>query len=413
MNRGLRIGSAVRLGGLGAFGIRGGGASDTIPPTVTITSSATSPSINATVTQTMTFSEDVTGFAVGDITISAGGSLASFTTVSAKIYTVVWTLAVGANTMDIAQGVCVDGAGNGNTAATQFPMTYGITTPAISPTLGNELVVNGDFAAWTGGNPDSWTVTGETGATREVTQVGAGEGHGGVGTGKCNFYTDAAFTLYISQNILTTNSWYRFGGTADTVVSGNTTIQDPIGALVSPAFTTASTKFACGNCHGQTSFMVLANAVGTNITMDDVSCKLFTFSTMNTLLGTATQHDGTYTCLPTVELGHIAGMMICYTDANNFVMAIVNYINKSGTPYNMQLYKCVAGVYTRLLNVSANDYAAGRALTVVVSGTTYKLYYNGTQRGTDQTISGMNGAAVYGFSTSSGSTPGVVTVNPT
>jgi hypothetical protein len=37
--------------------------------------------------------------------------------------------------------------------------------------LGPELITNGDFSAWTGGNPDGWTVTED--ATDTVTQDGA------------------------------------------------------------------------------------------------------------------------------------------------------------------------------------------------------------------------------------------------
>ena len=93
-------------------------ASDVIAPTFTI--SALSGASNVLAMQIVA-SEVVTGFAVGDITISAGGSLASFATSDNKTFTVSWTLAAGANTMNIAAGVCTDAAGNANTAA-----TYGI-----------------------------------------------------------------------------------------------------------------------------------------------------------------------------------------------------------------------------------------------------------------------------------------------
>lgn len=96
------------------------GEVDIIAPTVVITSTASTITALAAIPITITFSEAVTGFVVGNITISAGGSLASFTAVSGSIYTVDWTLASGVNTMDIAAGVVTDAAGNENTAASQF-----------------------------------------------------------------------------------------------------------------------------------------------------------------------------------------------------------------------------------------------------------------------------------------------------
>ena len=95
------------------------GQVDAVAPTVTIALSSYTAATD-TAAMTITFSEVVTGFAVGDITITAGGSLASFATSDNKTFTVSWTLAAGANTMDIAAGVCVDAAGNENTAASQF-----------------------------------------------------------------------------------------------------------------------------------------------------------------------------------------------------------------------------------------------------------------------------------------------------
>lgn len=90
---------------------------DAIAPTFAI--SALSGTSNVLAMQIVA-SEAVTGFAVGDITISAGGSLANFATADNITFTVDWTLAAGANTLDIAAGVCQDAAGNENTAATQF-----------------------------------------------------------------------------------------------------------------------------------------------------------------------------------------------------------------------------------------------------------------------------------------------------
>jgi hypothetical protein len=66
----------------------------------------------------------VSGFVVGDITV-ANGSAGTFSTVSELVYTaVITTTATGTVTVDVAEGVCQDAAGNTNTAATQFSILY-------------------------------------------------------------------------------------------------------------------------------------------------------------------------------------------------------------------------------------------------------------------------------------------------
>jgi hypothetical protein len=100
-----------------------GGPSDTTRPTVAITSAAATITA-AAFTATFTFSEDVSGFELGDITV-ANGTAGTFGTTSASVYTAVITpTATGTVTVDVAEGVAQDTAGNTNTAATQFSILY-------------------------------------------------------------------------------------------------------------------------------------------------------------------------------------------------------------------------------------------------------------------------------------------------
>ncbi|MBN1495849.1 MAG: hypothetical protein JXA07_03715 [Spirochaetes bacterium] len=103
---------------------------DTGAPGVTITSTATNPTDQA-IPVTITFSESVTGFEVGDITVgngTAGSFLGSGTTYTA----VITPSAQGAVTVDINAGVAQDAAGNPNTAAAQFSRTYDTTNLLVS-----------------------------------------------------------------------------------------------------------------------------------------------------------------------------------------------------------------------------------------------------------------------------------------
>ena len=120
------------------------GQVDAVAPTFTI--SALSGASNVLAMQIVA-SEVVTGFAVGDITITAGGSLASFATSDNKTFTVSWTLAAGANTMDIAAGVCVDAAGNENIAATQYNAGFLPIQPDSTADI-DDVIKSGDSSPY-------------------------------------------------------------------------------------------------------------------------------------------------------------------------------------------------------------------------------------------------------------------------
>jgi hypothetical protein len=79
------------------------------------------------------------------------------------------------------------------------------------------------------------------------------------------------------------------------------------------------------------------------------------------------------------------------------------------------LDKYVGGTRTNLIATTA-AYVAGATVRVVKNGTTYQLFYNNVQIGTDQTISdaGIISNTIHGlFSTYSGNTLDTVTItNP-
>eukprot|EP00899_Mesostigma_viride_P015383 jgi/Mesvir1/23846/Mv10649-RA.1 len=113
-------------------------AYDTTSPTVSISTS--SPSTNASpVLVTITFSESVTGFTAGDITV-VGGTVGSITVVDGSQYTVeVVPSGEGLVTVDVAANVVTDAAGNGNTAATPLAIVYDTTAPAVSLTTAGSI----------------------------------------------------------------------------------------------------------------------------------------------------------------------------------------------------------------------------------------------------------------------------------
>jgi hypothetical protein len=97
---------------------------DTVAPTVTLTSTATSPTKVSPIPMTATFSKAVTGFVVGDIMVG-NGTAGNFVAVSTTVYTFYVTPAgQGPVTVNVAANVVHDAALNGNTAATQCGITY-------------------------------------------------------------------------------------------------------------------------------------------------------------------------------------------------------------------------------------------------------------------------------------------------
>ncbi|MGK7890191.1 MAG: beta strand repeat-containing protein, partial [Leptolyngbyaceae cyanobacterium] len=83
-------------------------------------------------TVTFEFSEDVTGFAQGDITVG-NGSVGPITTVDAHTYTAEITPNGNGNiTIDVAANAAQDAAGNGNTTAPQASITYDATAPTVA-----------------------------------------------------------------------------------------------------------------------------------------------------------------------------------------------------------------------------------------------------------------------------------------
>ena len=103
--------------------------SDGTGPSVVLSSAASDP-VSGAFTLDVVFSESVTGFAVGDLTVGNGAASAfagSGTTYSATIT----PTADGTVTVDVAAAAAQDSAGNDNTAATQFSITRDGTAPSV------------------------------------------------------------------------------------------------------------------------------------------------------------------------------------------------------------------------------------------------------------------------------------------
>lgn len=109
----------------------------------------------------------------------------------------------------------------------------------------SEFITNGDFSAWTADDPDDWEVFGESSPDPEISQVGAGQGHGGAGTGLCNIYTSDGSQIYIKRTFsnFVVGRTYRFSMNIDTIVSGGIHVDSvPVGMMGIREYTTTGTK---------------------------------------------------------------------------------------------------------------------------------------------------------------------------
>lgn len=266
----------------------------------------------------------------------------------------------------------VGGAWTGATADVQT------NAARISPTAGADLLasLNGDFANWTGDDPDDWTLTVAEAGTSEITESAGGE--------ECRFIYAAVdnIPLGITQTVLTSGNWYS----TDLDIADSTT-----GAIKIYWGTTAQ-KFTDISGVGSkvytrradaTTFIIYRNdgAANADITIDNVSVKALTLSTLFASVD-ASENDVIVQADATLTAGTQAGVVVCLDSAASPANFLIGY--HDGT--NAILEKCVAGTYTTLISTAA-AYSAGKTIVVIKDGTSVDLFYNNVKIGTTQTVS--------------------------
>lgn len=114
-----------------------------------------------------------------------------------------------------------------------------INITSATQSLGSELLTNGNFSAWSSGDPTGWTVTGQSGSDPDVSEVAP---NGSAGTGAGRFYSSAtSFAPTASQTVLTTNAIYEATAVVSLLTSGNPQIIDSGGGAGLGQLTTAGT----------------------------------------------------------------------------------------------------------------------------------------------------------------------------
>jgi hypothetical protein len=291
--------------------------------------------------------------------------------------------------------------------------TYAIASnlAAGSPTLGSELLTNGGMeAAYSSGVANGWTAVGGS-LSEETTIV-----HGGSSSQK----TTGGDAGGVKQNItgdLTTGTWYQGSGWFYNNPAGNKDlfVFDGTNLFYSPqnSLTQAWTQFfmvfrSTTNAPGGSYFQVDRYPSGSAGYFDDNSLKAITLDSMFSTVNTSAADNLSIESKLVMTFGTAAGVVLNLDNTStpaNYVIAYKDRMGTTGTG-NVHLDKVVGGTVTPLIDVAVS-YSANAIIKVTRNGNTYKLYYNGTQRGTDQTISdaGITGNTIHGlFTTYSGNT---------
>jgi hypothetical protein len=221
---------------------------DNVAPSVTITSITSDPTKTSPIPITITFSESVTGFVVGDITVTNGtaGSFAgSGTTYSASIT----PINAGVVTVSVAASVAADGATNGNTVSNTLSRTFDNVAPTVvissttpDPISGSPFPVTITFSESVAGfvvgdiTVSNGTAGGFTGSgttyTVNITPAGSGTVTVSVAA---NVAADVATNGNTASNVLSRT----VDATPPTVIITSTT-SDPTNALPIPVTITFS-----------------------------------------------------------------------------------------------------------------------------------------------------------------------------
>jgi hypothetical protein len=136
---------------------------------------------------------------------------------------------------------------------------------------------------------------------------------------------------------------------------------------------------------------------------DDFSVKAISLPSLFATIAGASSNQTAAAKIATLTTGIQSGVVALLDSASNPQNFLIAYHN--GT--SVLLDKCVAGTYTNLITTTVAFTANAQIEIRRPSGNTFQLWYNGTQRGTDQTVSdaGIISNTRYGlFSTHSANT---------
>ncbi|MGC4055835.1 MAG: Ig-like domain-containing protein [Paludibaculum sp.] len=387
--------------------------SDRTPPTLAITPNGGSSNANQ-ITFTLTFSEEVTGFSAGKVSVS-NGSKGSFSG-SAGVYSLtVFPTADGVVSVSVADNACTDLAGNGNIQASasvtsdRTPPTPTIT-PSGTATNTSPIVFAITFQE---------SVTGFTLSDLSVTNgtLGSLSGSGGSYSVNVTPTTEGAVTLTLASGAVTdavgnTNaqvtSTVTYDATPPTLAitpNGTITTANPI--TFTFAFSEPVTGFDASD-------ITISNATKGAFSG---SGSVYTLLVTPTADGTVTAAVGVSACNDLAGNGNQFASATVTSDRSAPTVTITPNTGSNVSPINFQL--TFSEVVTGL---AANDFSIsnGTIGTISGSGLSYTVPVTPTTEGT-VTITLLAGAVTDGVGNPNAATtvscvyditPPTLTINP-
>lgn len=240
----------------------------------------------------------------------------------------------------------------------------------ITPNKGADLITNGNFAAWTADNPDSWTVT-ET-----VTQNPAGQAQ----------ITTAGPLAGLRQQVLAQGKWYEIALDCTARVSGALIVTDFASVRFISTVDSVATYVGTGVDTHVTTHSVFIKRVGAcDVTIDNVVTKRLTDADLFTYYNQAISNVGSIKAGWVIGANRRSGVIGWWDKAAPLANCIVAVHDGIA---NCQLIKYVGTTPAVLIDNTTTNYVSGRSVEIrKTAATTFQLWYNDAQIGTDQTVS--------------------------
>lgn len=289
---------------------------------------------------------------------------------------------------------------------------YVYVTPSQS--LGSELVTNGDFADWTGDDPDNFSVFNESLPNREITERDSGDLHAdAAGTGSANFYSDSATDVAITQGaVFTANSWHEVELVVSAINQPSVTAAGDLTALFAIQAGAVATYRTMYHPRVDQTQLIIGRTGSTSqdITLDSISVKPVTGNVEQTTQANA-DNRFFFDLLESPEPGrYIVNLVYRKQDDTHFWLAHLEY---DGSQWNAYLVSWDGNSQT--VRITASNVGTPNGIRVVASGDDHDLYTtadNGaswTQRGSTVTNTLFNTATDLEVFYTSVITPGRLT----
>lgn len=222
------------------------GAYEYIPLTVTINqkSDQVDPTSSSTINFTVVFSESVSDFATGDVTLGGtAGATTATVTGSGTTYNVAVTSMTGSGTViaSLAAGIATGATGNTNavSTSTDSTVTYDATAPTVPGTPTTTSLTTNNKPVWT------WTASTDSGVGLATTPYSVQWCSNSSFTG-CNSNTDTTTTnSYTQVTALTDGTWYfkvKATDAADNSSAYSSSGTDTINTVVTMTTTSSSSS---------------------------------------------------------------------------------------------------------------------------------------------------------------------------